>query len=75
MTDEKRDFKVGWTRSLTKAVTYRILIIIMDFTAIYLLTGKVEVALGFMIVSNIYTTIAYYGHERVWNKTDWGRKK
>ncbi|HKZ93000.1 MAG TPA: DUF2061 domain-containing protein [Candidatus Bathyarchaeia archaeon] len=61
-------------RSLTKAVTYRILIVILDFTTIYLLTSRIEISLGFTIVSNVYTSIAYYLHERIWNKTDWGRK-
>jgi len=62
------------TRSLTKAITYRILILILDFSTIYLLTGKVEISLGFTMVSNIYTSVAYYAHERIWNKTNWGRK-
>jgi len=71
----KRDFKEHWTRSLTKAVTYRILILILDFTAVYLLTGRVEIAFGFMFLSNIYTSIAYFFHERIWNRIDWGKKK
>jgi len=64
-----------WSRSLAKAVTYRVLILILDFSVIYLLTGKLETALGFMFISNIYTTVAYYLHERIWNRTDWGKKK
>lgn len=68
------DFKEHRRRSLAKAVTYRVLIILLDFAAIYLLTGRVDAALGFMIVSNIYTSIAYYFHERVWNGIDWGRR-
>jgi len=75
MTLERRDFKEHWTRSLTKAVTYRIVILVLDFTSVYLLTGKVEVALGFMLLSNIYTSIAYYFHERIWNRITWGKKK
>jgi len=71
---ERRDFREQWTRSLTKAVTYRIVIIALDFTGVYLLTGKVEIALGFMIVSNIYTSIAYYFHERIWNAINWGKR-
>ena len=74
MSSEKHS-KDHWTRSLVKASTYRVAIIILDFTSIYLLTGKTDVALGFMIVSNIYTSVAYYIHERLWNRTDWGRKK
>jgi uncharacterized membrane protein len=55
-----------------KAVTYRIVIIILDFTVIYFLTGRVDVALGFMVISNIYTTAAYFIHERIWNRIKWG---
>ena len=60
-----RDYKEHWTRSLTKAITCRILIIILDFTSIYLFTGRLEVAFWFMMISNIYTSVAYYVHERV----------
>ena len=59
-------------RSLVKAVTYRILIMILDFLTIYLLTGAVHVAIGFMIISNIYTSLAYVGHERLWARIQWG---
>ena len=71
---ERHDFREHWTRALTKAVTYRIVIITLDFTAVYLLTRRVEIALGFMIVSNIYTSIAYYFHERIWNAINWGKR-
>ncbi len=59
-------------RSLVKAITYRIIIMILDFTVIYLLTKKAEIAVGFMIISNIYTTVAYFLHERLWNRIRWG---
>ncbi len=59
-------------RSFAKAVTYRVLIMAMDFTTIYLFTGAVRVALGFMIASNIYTSVAYLLHERIWARIRWG---
>jgi uncharacterized membrane protein len=59
-------------RSIVKAITYRLFIVCLDFLAIYLFTGKVEVALGFMIVSNIYTTVGYFLHERLWARIRWG---
>jgi len=37
-----------------------------------LLTGKVMTAAAFMIISNIYTTVAYFLHERVWAGIKWG---
>jgi len=59
-------------RSLVKALTYRVFIVCLDFLAIYLFTHKVDVALGFMIVSNIYTTVGYFLHERLWERIRWG---
>ncbi len=59
-------------RSVVKAITYRVFIVCLDFTAIYLFTGKVQVAVGFMIVSNVYTTVGYFLHERLWARILWG---
>ena len=64
--------RVSKRRSVVKAVTYRIVIVCLDFAVIYLLTGKVETAAVFMIVSNVYTTVAYFVHERVWSRIGWG---
>jgi uncharacterized membrane protein len=60
-------------RSIVKSLSYRILIILMDFITVYLFTGKVKVAVGFMLVSNTYTTITYFFHERIWDKIKWGK--
>lgn len=59
-------------RSVVKAITYRVLIMCLDFGTIYLFTGALRVALGFMIASNVYTTIAYFAHERLWSRVKWG---
>ncbi len=59
-------------RSIVKAVTYRAFIVCLDFLAIYLFTGKADVAVGFMIVSNVYTTVGYFVHERIWARIRWG---
>ena len=52
-------------RSVVKAMTYRVLIVILDFATVYLFTGQVRIAIGFMVVSNLYTTVAYVLHERI----------
>jgi uncharacterized membrane protein len=59
-------------RSIVKAITYRGVIICLDFLVIYLLTGKLAMAASFMIISNIYTTVAYFLHERLWAGIKWG---
>ena len=60
-------------RSVVKTVTYRMLIMTLDFITIYLFTRKLKIAVSFMIASNLYTTIAYFGHERLWALIRWGR--
>lgn len=59
-------------RTLVKTISYRIFIMILDFTFLYIFTHKIEIAIGFMIASNIYTTGGYYIHERIWNRIKWG---
>jgi len=59
-------------RSIVKALTYRVCILCLDFLVIYVLTHKAEIAAGFMIVSNIYTTVGYFLHERLWAGIKWG---
>ena len=71
MSDVHRTTK----RSLVKAFTYRAIIVALDISVIYLLTGRVDIALGFTVISNIYTTVAYFAHERVWNKIKWGTER
>jgi adenylylsulfate kinase len=62
-------------RSVAKTISYRAVILILDFTAIYLFTGQIKIAIGFMIVSNIYTTAGYFFHERIWDRIKWGKTK
>jgi uncharacterized membrane protein len=59
---------VSERRSLVKALTYRILIMCLDFGTIYVLSGTGRIALSFMIASNVYTSVTYFfmnahGHE------------
>ncbi len=61
-------------RSIVKAITYRAIIVCLDFIVIYLLTRKLEMAVGFMVVSNIYTTLGYFLHERIWAHIRWGMR-
>ena len=45
---------------------------ILDFSTIYLFTHKAKIAAGFMVVSNAYTTVGYFAHERIWDRVKWG---
>ncbi|HIH19663.1 TPA: DUF2061 domain-containing protein [Candidatus Micrarchaeota archaeon] len=60
-------------RSFVKAVTYRIIITALNFLFLYFLTGSLDLTVGFVVVSSIYTTAAYFLHERLWDNSSWGK--
>lgn len=62
------------SRSLIKAISYRILSITADSIAAYFFTKDVLLSAGIVILINSYSTILYYIHERVWANIHWGRK-
>ena len=70
----KHQPKESFQRSVVKTIIYRVVIIVLYFSFIYLFTGQVKVAVGFMVVSNIYTTLGYYFYERIWDKIKWGKQ-
>lgn len=73
-TTQAPQLKDTFKRSLVKSIMYRLIIIVLDFTTVYLFTGKVDVAIGFMLISNVYTTVAYFLHERLWDRIKWGKQ-
>ncbi len=66
-------FKESSKRALAKTLSYRVLILILDFSFIYIITRKVDISAEFTIGSNIYSTLAYYFHERAWDRVKWGK--
>ena len=63
---------VSVRRSIVKAATYRIVVMSCDFSALYLMTNAVKIAVAFTLASNAYTTAAYVLHERIWSRIGWG---
>lgn len=63
-----------FARSAAKTLSYRVLVMTLDFAAVYLATRKTTLALGFTVASSLYTTAAYLLHERIWGRIGWGRR-
>ncbi len=63
------------SRSLVKALTYRLLIIISDGAIVYALTRRWDITAGVIGVSTVANTILYVFHERAWNSVHWGKEK
>ena len=68
-------FYEHYKRSLAKTISYRLLIISSDLVIIYFLTGRLDLAIGVITISNIASTGLYFIHERLWNLSRWGKHK
>ena len=62
-------------RSIVKAISWRILATLVTFTVALLVTKEMVVAMGIGMVDAIIKIGAYYAHERLWNRTNFGKKK
>ena len=60
------------TRSLAKAISWRILASADTFLISYIITGKLSWAGSITLLEIITKTVLYYIHERGWNKISWG---
>lgn len=61
------------TRSILKAITYRILSIIIDGTIAYAITQNTKQTITLVLISNLVSIIVYFIHERAWNRVHWGK--
>lgn len=61
------------TRSLTKAVTWRITGTVDTFLISWLITGQPIIALSISAVEVLTKVGLFWAHERVWNKISWGK--
>ncbi|HVS58678.1 MAG TPA: DUF2061 domain-containing protein [Candidatus Saccharimonadales bacterium] len=63
------------TRSITKSITFRVLIVVADLIIVYALTHHVGTTIAVTVLTNISSTVFYFVHERFWNNVSWGRRK
>ena len=66
--------KVTKSRSLTKAVSWRVIGTADTFVLSYLITHKAVTAASIAGFEVLTKTALYYFHERGWNKVKWGRQ-
>jgi uncharacterized membrane protein len=62
-------------RSLFKALTWRVTATMDTFIISWLITGKLSWATAIAGVEILTKMFLYYFHERMWNRTDWGKKE
>lgn len=62
-------------RTIAKALTWRVSAFTITTGLAWWITGKMELAASIGLLDSIIKLGAYYGHERMWLKLAYGRKK
>lgn len=65
--------KVSKSRSFTKSLSYRVFGTLTSFAVVYVITGKGSLATLIAFWETVVKVGVYYWHERVWDRTSWGR--
>lgn len=67
-------YKEDRKRSITKAVTYRVIGVLGTAIIVFLFTKRWELSVGIAIVDFVAGVTLYYVYERVWNIIPWGKR-
>lgn len=62
-------------RSIVKAISWRIIGTLDTIGISWLLTGDASIALAIGSVELITKMVLYVGHERIWNKINFGKEQ
>ncbi|MCF4101985.1 DUF2061 domain-containing protein [Gillisia sp. M10.2A] len=61
-------------RSILKAISWRVVGTIDTIGISWILTGEVKTALAIGSVELVTKMLLYFGHERIWDKINFGRQ-
>ncbi len=61
------------TRSLVKAISWRIVGGLDTFVLSLIITGNAKFAVSIVSIEALTKIVLYYFHERVWRMISWGR--
>jgi uncharacterized membrane protein len=71
--NEKLTFAEGQPRSISKIITWRVLITVSNFVIPFIMTGSWGQAALFAGMATVVNMILYWSHERLWNFIRWGK--
>lgn len=63
------------TRSIIKAISWRILATLTTMTLVYLFFHRLDLAAAVGVLEAFIKMVVYFLHERVWNRIKYGRKE
>lgn len=60
-------------RSLGKTISWRLFVLVIDFSIAYFFTKDVDLSSKLAIAKLVIASVFYFVHERFWNKLTWGK--
>jgi uncharacterized membrane protein len=60
-------------RSIIKAVTWKLTAVIITLVVGYWISGNWKMSAEITGIAAVIGLVAYYFHERIWNRIGWGR--
>ncbi len=60
-------------RSFVKALSWRLLATVLTASVVYLMTGQLEFAAKVGLADTSLKFLAYFAHERLWNRIPFGQ--
>ena len=71
---KRNKFTEGQLRSVTKLVTWRVMVTLTNFVGGFITTGDWRVGLGVAGFALVVNSILYWFHERAWNGVPWNKR-
>jgi adenylylsulfate kinase len=62
-------------RSIVKGISWRFVATSTTILIVYLFFGKLDLAVAAGVLETIAKVALYWGHERIWQRIKWGKKK
>jgi len=63
------------TRSIVKGISWRFVATTTTVLIIYFFFGQLDLAIAAGLIETVLKVALYWGHEKIWQRTHWGKKK
>jgi uncharacterized membrane protein len=70
---EDLKFVEGQPRTVSKILTWRVLITASNFVIPFIITGSFGSAALFAGIATLVNMFIFWAHERIWNRVTWGK--
>jgi len=68
-------YKETNTRSIAKGISWRVIATTTTIIIVYVFFGRLDLAIAAGLIETVLKVALYWGHEKIWQKIHWGKKK